>query len=242
MTNLVIDAGNTLTKVAFFENNTLSHLHTAPLVIRKELEPMMKEYKPGRAIISDVSDKTSAFSGWLEEKLPVLHMDADTPSPLHMEYQSPGTLGSDRLAAAVYGASLYPHNNTLTIQAGTCITYEFVTREKTYMGGAISPGLDMRFHALHTFTAKLPLVKKEKINFLTGKNTQASVLSGVINGCSAEIDGIIDQYKAIYPDLMVMIGGGDAFFFDKTLKNRIFALQNLVLRGLNLILEHNHTC
>ncbi len=242
MINLVIDAGNTLTKVAFFENNILTHLHAAPHVTQKELEPLLEEFKPSRMIISDVSEKTNAFSGWLEETFPVLHMNAGTPSPLCIKYQSPGTLGSDRLAAAVFGASLYPQNNTLTIQAGTCLTYEFVNQAQEYIGGAISPGLDMRFRALHTLTAKLPLIKKEKINFLTGKNTQASVLSGVINGCSAEIDGIIDQYKAIYPDLMVIMGGGDAFFFDKTLKNRIFAVQNLVLRGLNLILEHNHKC
>ncbi len=240
--NLVIDAGNTLTKVAFFENDIIRHLHSAAQITHDELEQMILKYAPSRGIISDVSGKTTSVAPWLGETIPVLHMNQETPSPLQLKYQSPGTLGSDRLAAAVYGSSLYPQKDTLTIQAGTCITYEFVNQTGEYLGGSISPGLDMRFHAMHTFTAKLPLVKKEKISFLTGTTTQESVLSGVINGCNAEIDGIIDQYKAIFPDLMVIMGGGDTFFFDKTLKNRIFAVQNLVLRGLNIILEYNHKC
>lgn len=240
--NLVIDAGNTLTKVAFFENDIIRHLHSAPQVSLEEYEQLIVKFSPHRVIISDVSDKTNLVAHWLEESLPVLRMNAETLTPVKMKYQSPLTLGSDRLAAAVYGFSLYCGKNTLTIQTGTCITYEFVNKNGEYLGGSISPGLDMRFHAMHTFTAKLPLVKKEKINFLTGTTTQESVLSGVVNGCIAEIDGIIDQYKANFPDLMVIMGGGDTFFFDKTLKNRIFAVQNLVLRGLNLILEHNHKC
>jgi type III pantothenate kinase len=135
---------------------------------------------------------------------------------------------------------MFPDNNVLIIQTGTCITYEFVSGEGEYSGGSISPGIDMRLKSMNTFTAKLPLVKKQEIDYLIGKTTKESILSGVINGCIAEIDGIIDQYRKKFSELKVVAGGGDIFFFDKKLKNRIFATENLVLKGLNEILKFNN--
>jgi type III pantothenate kinase len=237
--NLVIDAGNTLTKLAVFESNEIIGLWKGPKVDWGVIESFQTRYSIDAIIVSDVTGALSNFEDRLAGKEKFIRMTPHIPTPLTIKYESVDTLGTDRIAAAVYSWAQFPGVSTLTIQAGTCITYEITNNKSEYLGGSISPGLDMRLNALHTFTAKLPLVKKEKIYFLTGKTTHESILSGIINGCSAEIDGIIDQYKEIFPDLMVVFGGGDIFFFDKRLKNRIFATANLVLKGLNIILEHN---
>lgn len=237
--NLVIDAGNTLIKLAVFDDNEIIDEWKGQDVDWDVINSFQNQYTIDAIIVSDVSGALHDLSERMESKVRVIRMTTDLPTPLTLNYKSIETLGTDRLAAAVYSWSLFPGASTLTIQAGTCITYEITNNQSEYLGGSISPGLDMRLKALHTFTAKLPLVKKEEIEFLTGKSTHESILSGVINGCSAEIDGIIDQYKKIFPDLMVVFGGGDTFFFDKRLKNRIFATANLVLKGLNIILEHN---
>ncbi len=237
---LVIDAGNTLTKAAIFNGDEVVVFEQSARIAAESVLTWCSEYSISRAIISDVAGSGDDISRELSTGISVLNMNAQTPTPLQMDYETPQTLGPDRLAAAVLGHSLFPQNHVLVIQTGTCITFEFITPDGSYKGGAISPGLDLRLKAMNTFTAKLPLVKKKEIHFLTGKNTEESILSGVMNGCIAEIDGIIDQYKHRYPDLMVVLGGGDAIYFDKKLKNRIFATENLVLRGLNEVLKFNH--
>jgi type III pantothenate kinase len=237
--NLVIDAGNTLTKLAVFEKNSLIELWKGTKVDLNIIKSFQTRYPVDAIIVSDVTGAFHDLENLLETTSEFFWMTPDIPTPLTIKYESIETLGTDRLAAAVASWSLFPDASTLTIQAGTCITYEITNNQSEYLGGSISPGLDMRLKALHTFTAKLPLVKKEEIGYFTGKTTQEAILAGVINGCSAEIDGIIDHYKIIFPDLMVVFGGGDTFFFDKRLKNRIFATANLVLKGLNIILEHN---
>ncbi len=158
--NLVIDAGNTLTKLAFFENQDIKHFHKGPQIAWQELIPLLDKYRVKSVIISDVASHTDAIAAELQKRYPVLLMTSQTPCSLSIHYNSIETLGTDRLAAAVLGSSLFPGRNTLTIQAGTCITYEFVNQKGEYHGGSISPGIDMRFLAMHTFTAKLPLVKK----------------------------------------------------------------------------------
>ncbi len=237
--NLVIDAGNTLIKAAVFDKNEIIELWKGEKIDQGIIESLVLPYPIDGILVSDVSGGTAPIKFFLEKTGSPIWMNAQTPVPIVIDYKSPDTLGPDRIAAAVYASDAFAGKNTLAIQAGTCITYELTTSSGVYEGGGISPGLDMRLQAMHTFTAKLPLVKKEQINFLYGKSTNESILSGVINGCTAEIDGIIDRYKLIFPDLMVVLGGGDIFFFDKTLKNRIFATANLVLKGLNIILEHN---
>jgi type III pantothenate kinase len=237
--NLVIDSGNTLVKAAVFSNGEIVELWSGKTPVQEVFRDLYRKHAFTHTIISDVSGACSELIPFLEEMSVVILMTPQTPTPLMMRYGSPETLGTDRLAAAVCSADLFPGYPTLTIQAGTCITCEFTSDKKEYIGGSISPGIDMRFQALNTFTARLPLMQKEEINYLTGNNTKESLLSGVMNGCIAETDGIIDQYKNKYPDVKVIMSGGDIFFFDKQLKNRIFATANLVLKGLNLILEHN---
>jgi type III pantothenate kinase len=237
--NLVIDIGNTLAKLAIFDEDNIVDQLKVKKFDWEIIETYCLKHTLEGIIVSDVAGQMDNYCERLKEYGTLIVMNTLTPTPLHIKYKSIDTLGTDRIAASVFGSSLFKDTNTLIIQAGTCITYDLVTAKKEYLGGGISPGLDMRFEAMHTFTSKLPLVKKEKIDFLIGNSTQNSILSGVINGCAAEIDGIIDKYEEIFTDLTVVLGGGDTFFFDKTLKNRIFASANLVLNGLNIILEHN---
>jgi type III pantothenate kinase len=148
-------------------------------------------------------------------------------------------LGSDRISAAVGGYYLYPNKNVLVIDAGTCIKYNFTNSNNQYLGGGISPGIEMRFKALQKFTDKLPLIEIDlNFNSLIGASTQSSILSGVLNGTISEIDGIINLYKLQFPDLICILTGGDSQYLANRLKNSIFTHQNLVLKGLNNILNY----
>jgi type III pantothenate kinase len=160
------------------------------------------------------------------------------PLPITIQYDTPHTLGVDRIAGACGAKQLFPDVHTLVIDAGTCVTYDFTDSQGIYYGGGISPGLRMRFEALHTFTAKLPLVEPGQAP-LIGTNTETSIQSGVVNGMLAEMDGIIRQYQEKYPLLQVILCGGDGSFFENRLKASIFASPDLVLIGLNSVLIHN---
>ncbi|MEI6900275.1 MAG: type III pantothenate kinase, partial [Bacteroidota bacterium] len=175
----------------------------------------------------------------LQEKFHFIELDEKTPIPLKNRYQTPATLGKDRLAAAVGGHSLFPGHDVLVINAGTCVTYDVVTREGEYLGGAISPGMVMRFRALHTFTGKLPLLDFTEEPDFPGNTTEKSIISGVINGMIAEMEAIATGLGVKYPDLQVILSGGDLNYFDKRLKISIFALPNIVVYGLYQILKLN---
>jgi type III pantothenate kinase len=176
---------------------------------------------------------------FLQQHLNVRMLDHQTPLPLTNNYRTPETLGKDRLACAAGAAFLFPKKDVLVIDAGTCIKYEFVSHRGIYEGGAISPGLEMRFNALHTFTDKLPLLHPATEAPLIGNDTRDAILSGIMKGTLLEIRGFIKEYEILFPELQLIITGGDASFFDKQLKNSIFADPFLVLRGLNFILRHN---
>jgi type III pantothenate kinase len=139
----------------------------------------------------------------------------------------------------VGGQSFFPGRNVLVISTGTCITYDFINNRKEYLGGAISPGMEMRFRALHTFTGRLPLISVKDTHELIGNNTAKAILSGVVNGMIGEIEHVAGQYLHLYPDLKVILSGGDLNYFDKRLKISIFAFPNIVLHGLYQILEFN---
>jgi type III pantothenate kinase len=176
----------------------------------------------------------------LNKQTQLLVFTNETPIPIKNMYESAQTLGSDRLAAAIGGYTLFPNQHVLVIDVGTCIKYNFTTNKNEYIGGGISPGLKMRLKALTTFTSRLPLVEiDENFDTLIGKNTNDSILSGVIMGCIAEMEGIIERYQLLYPDMKIILTGGDTNFFEKRLKKPIFADQNLILKGLNEILEYN---
>ncbi len=238
---LVIDRGNTNIKIGIgtvqgfaevFLYQNLQHLHS-----------ILEKYKIIACLISSVAKEEDSFqelSQSLQEEYPVTIYNPSLSIPLKNEYGAP-TLGADRIAGAVAANLLFPQNNVLVIDAGTCINYEFVTKDQRYLGGAISPGLCMRLQAMHVFTGKLPLVQKiEEWPSLIGNNTENSLLSGAVNGMNYELDGFIDSYLAQYEDLIVILTGGDGAFFANTLKNKNFVAPNLVLMGLLYILNFNN--
>ena len=232
---LVIDQGNSFVKIAFFKGKTL---------IKKEIFSDIKQVEPlldtcQSIIFSSVFQST--LPAFLQHAKSVIHFSNQTSLPISHVYKSPQTLGVDRLAAVVGATVLFPNQNVLTIDAGTCITYDFINDKACYLGGSISPGVQIRYKSLHHFTAKLPLLSTAKKPELIGEDTQKAIHSGVINGLIGEIDGIIDRYKNSYHDLKVLLTGGDVNIFDKELKNSIFASPDLVLIGLNEILDYNET-
>lgn len=237
---LVIDIGNTRIKTAVFEKKELiAHFvfDSSEDLFKSDL---FNTYTLKRAIVCSVVNEMETMMAQLKDRVEVLLFTAQTPVPLKNSYQSVNTLGSDRLAAAVGGNSVMPATDILVIDAGTCIKYNFVNSQNEYLGGGISPGLKMRFKALHTFTARLPLLEPDMdFSALVGTNTRDSILSGAELGAVAEVEGFIGQYLLKYPNLKVFITGGDMNFFEKRLKNTIFADQHLILKGLNAILNYN---
>jgi type III pantothenate kinase len=184
------------------------------------------------------SNKLELF---LAQKFRFVMLGSKTQLPFKNLYATPETLGNDRVAAVAGAQSLFPGRDVLVIDAGTSITYDLLTAKGEYRGGGISPGLQMRFDALHTLTSKLPLIKaeREKEIILIGNSTKTAILSGIQNGVLQEVDGIIECYKADFPGIKTLICGGDNKYFDKYLKNNIFAAPNLVLQGLMKILQFN---
>lgn len=239
--NLVIDAGNTLIKVAVFEKERMIFQEIVDenvLMIR--LKEICDSY-PGIkwAMVASVRKLEAKTLSVLAVFSKVFRLDQNTQAPFKNSYATPSTLGVDRIALAT--AAFY-HNakgNTLVIDAGTCLTYDMVNDYGEYLGGAISPGLNMRYKALNQQTAKLPLLEQADLLDFIGNSTDSSIHSGVINGICREIDGVIDQYKSRFADLTVILTGGDAEFLSKRLKNTIFAHSNFLLEGLNYLLEYN---
>jgi type III pantothenate kinase len=237
--NLTIDVGNNQTKIGVFEGDKIIQFQNyAPLTI-EDVKELFQTYKIENAIIADVAFYDAGIDAFLRSNTRFIKLSHETKLPVTLQYLTPETLGRDRIATAAAAVDLFPGNNCLVIDAGTSITYDIITAEKEFLGGGISPGISMRFKALHNFTARLPLLKKEPINYLIGKNTEQSILSGVINGTVGEMNFIIDSYHQKYPDLQVLLTGGDAPFFETRLNYKIFAVPNLVLRGLNKILQYN---
>jgi len=192
---LIIDLGNTFQKLAVFSGEDMLLMESPEQVTIKLLLSVFKRFTINSAIISSVINHDKEFKSAVKSRCRSLILDHNTPLPLVNKYDSPETLGKDRLAAAVAGNQLFPNQNVLVIDAGTCIKYDFINAQAEYLGGAISPGLQMRFNALHTFTEKLPLIELTEFKSLVGKNTTDSLLSGVINGTLSEIEGVIDRYS-----------------------------------------------
>jgi type III pantothenate kinase len=230
--NLVIDSGNSNTKIGYFQSGTMSEMKVIP---NKEFST---DYisKSDHIIISTVSDID--FSAILDQSH-VLKLNAETALPFSIQYSTPQTLGTDRIAAVAGAYSKFPEQNCLVINAGTCITTDFIDHCGVYQGGSISPGIQMRYKALNQQTAKLPLINTMDLPPLTGQSTHDAISSGVLYGALAEAEGIIATYTKNHPDCKIIITGGDYFFFETNIKATIFAVPELVLIGLNSILEHN---
>ena len=191
-------------------------------------------------LICKMPEKNIELINYLESTFDFfIDLNEYTNIPIKNLYDSKSTLGKDRLAAVIGANNFYPKSNVLVIDMGTAITFDFINKKDQYLGGSISPGLEMRFSALNHFTGKLPLLKKNEKFSLIGSNTESAIISGVQNGIIFEIDSYINNIKKEYEDLKTILTGGDAIFFDKKLKNTIFVDLNLNFIGLNTILEYN---
>lgn len=239
--NLIVDIGNTFTKIALFDKAVMVGFerHKSNTAELKEVIQRTAAISD-KAIVSSVGKliDESLFGGHCFDKL--IKFTNKTPVPLKNAYNTPETLGSDRLAAAVGGWKHFPGRNILTIDAGTAITFDFTSADGTYQGGSISPGIRLRYRALNQFTERLPLLEPEIDALLIGTDTNSSIHSGVMLGIAAETEGIINMYNEQYEDVVIILTGGDYLFFDKQLKIKKFALPNLILEGLEAILEYNN--
>lgn len=239
--NLVIDIGNTRTKFSVFNRGEILISVPVDEFLPEHIEILKKEHPSlNQVILSSVKEYPEALKTALQNRFDhFIELDTNTPLPIKNGYKTKETLGKDRIAAVVGAFDLYPGTNVLVIDAGTAITYDFIDENSQYWGGNISPGLEMRFAALHHFTGKLPLEQPAKFNHLFGTSTREAILAGVQNGIIYEVDKTIDNFKENYRNLKVIITGGNTDFFDRKLKNSFFAHFNLVPMGLNRILEFN---
>jgi len=238
--NLIIDIGNTRIKIAVFDGGELIHneIFTGKNFLKGTLK-IIEKYQCKNAIISSVGAIKKNDLSQLKSEIRLFILNSETKTPFENKYSTPKTLGVDRLALVSSAVSSFPNKNVLIIDAGTCITYDFVNNEGCYLGGAISPGVSMRYRALNNFTEKLPLLEPSNNFNLIGDSTESSIHSGVVFGVINEIDSAIFQYKEKNEDLTVVLTGGDVNFLSNKLKNSIFANPNFLLQGLNTILTYN---
>ncbi|WP_290698147.1 type III pantothenate kinase [Lacinutrix sp.] len=239
--NLIIDIGNTYTKLAVFKNNKLlDKVRVETIKCEIEIKKLHKSHKHIKSVIVSLVGKLdNKIFNFLEEEFKLHILTHHSKLPFKNLYSTPKTLGIDRIALVCASVAQFPDNNVLIIDAGTCITFDFVNTKNQYLGGAISPGVRMRYKALHNQTANLPLLETEVPEIFIGDATANSMHSGVVNGVLNEIDGCIAQYKEKYQDLTVILTGGDAKMLSKQLKSSIFANSNFLLEGLNFILIYN---
>ena len=238
--NLVADIGNTLVKIGLFDNDRLIKSFSYHAISQKTITELHSKYgELHNAIISDVTGRRKKFESIFKKIPGIIFLNSKTRLPFINKYKTPDTLGTDRLSLVAGAMKYFRGKNVLVVSAGTCVTYDFINRKKEYTGGSISPGMRMRLAALNHFTSRLPLVKLKDIQKISGSTTADSILIGVVNGMTYEIDGFISDYKKKYSDIHVILTGGDTFFFVKRLKNSIFAAPELTLTGLNEILKHN---
>ena len=238
--NLIIDQGNTTTKVALFCQDKLEYVMTVVKPDKRLVDTLLDKYRVTSCIYSSVVDVSFCFLDYLQERISrFCFLDADTPIPVKIEYGTPTTLGRDRIAGVVGAFYEKPDCDILIIDAGTAITYDLLLKRGVFIGGNIAPGIRMRLKALNHFTGKLPLIEKVGDFSLMGTDTETAIRAGVIQGVLFEMEGYIRELKVIYPDLLVFLTGGDAFLLAERLKTPIFVDKNIVLKGLNRILYYN---
>ena len=244
-TTLCFDFGNTRLKCGLFKNDQLTDLLILNDDTNDTIEELLKKYTPVKTILSSVIDHNAGIEKILSDKTLFHKVNSQTILPFTTPVSKPETIGADRLALAAAAVHFFKGKNNLVIGLGSCITYNFINKYNSFLGGSISPGMEMRFKSLHAYTAKLPFVHADsKVtgwNFpLIGYDTHTNILSGVLLGLAVEIDGIIDQYDKKYSNFNVVLTGGDALYFAHHLKNKIFADPDLIFKGLYAISEINH--
>ena len=239
--NLIIDIGNTATKLAVFQSDKIIEVRTVRTKeMVSEVGVLIQKFpKIEQGVLSSVASLGTSDINSLLKLLPLKVLEATFRMPFKNRYETPLSLGVDRLALMAAAVKYHPNTNVLVIDAGSCITYDFMDVDQNYLGGAISPGVEMRYKSLKKFTSNLPLLKKTIPSHHVGSSTEASIHSGIINGVLQEIEGTIKEYQNNYSDLTVILTGGDADFLCKQFKISIFANSNFLLEGLNFLLEFN---
>ena len=246
MANLVIDIGNTLTKIAVFGQDELLQAGHFTAVDAGTLLKLIDQYQVDKAIVSSVKKEIESWRSALEGKVDLEYFNVEMTAGIRNLYKTPQTLGLDRLAAVIGAKKLYPGKGSLVIDAGTAITYDGIDADGNYFGGSISPGLNMRYKALNYYTGGLPLISADdQFDTGYGDDTTTAIRSGVQNGIKYELTGFIESYRQNEPELNIILTGGDSIFFDTLLKNSIFApyIKNepyLVLKGLNAAIQNNN--
>jgi type III pantothenate kinase len=237
---LTIDVGNTRIKGAVFEcDNTLEYCIFSKDEIQKNIEIILKKYKKiTHLVVASVGNVEKQLFLHFEKMVEVWFVSHEDSFPFVNNYATPKTLGIDRMVLAAGATLQFKSQNRLIIDAGTCVTYDFVDQNDVYLGGAISPGLRLRYEALHHYTEKLPLLNVTDPNHFIGESTAESIHSGIVNGLVHEINGFVDEYSAQYSNFIIILTGGDTEFLAKRLKNTIFANSNFLLESLNQLFQY----
>jgi type III pantothenate kinase len=236
---ICLDFGNTRQKLAFFEGDVLKEVVVLQENVTTHLKEILQQYQPQHSILSSVINHDSAVEDLLQEATQYHRLSHLSNLPFTIPVGKPETMGADRIAIAAAAVFLFPRQNNMAIGLGTCITYNFINQEGEFMGGSISPGMEMRFQAMHQFTAKLPLVKAHWNVPLIGYDTATNLQSGVVLGMAKEMDGIIAAYEEKFGNFNALLTGGDTHLFGPHLKNKIFADPHLIFKGLYAISQYN---
>lgn len=235
---LAVDAGNSRVKVGLFTDN---QAHPESVHVFKNAKTKLREFLLQHQKEALIFSSVSGLA--MEEVVPAelskkVKLDHLTPLPFVSQYASQETLGTDRMANAAALSTLYKGKKAICIDSGTCLKFDYVDEKGHYHGGSIAPGLNMRMKAMHEFTGRLPLFEVEKNTPLTGQSTRESMLAGGVTGFKAEVREMVNLYRQQYPELTIVITGGDMWFLQDALKNNIFAEKDFTLIGLNSILMH----
>lgn len=238
--NLILDVGNSLVKCALFQKGEILEKHTFSSDGGElDIDKLILKHSPKNAIWCGVADTQTALKSNLAQKVPTVEVNYRMKLPFQNLYKTPTTLGHDRIALVSGAALLFPHSAVLVVDAGSCVTFDFIDEKGQYFGGSISPGLNMRYKALGHFTDKLPTLTPEHFNNFTGSNTREAIHAGVYRGFLYEIQARINQYVTENEFLTIILTGGDLDYLRIETKNRIFANPNFLLESLNVLLDYN---
>ena len=239
-TTLCFDFGNTRLKCAVFVDGNISEVLVLENDSDETIQDLISRFNPEKSILSSVIDHNQNMEALLAQYTKFHKLNHTSRIPFATPVGKPETIGADRLALCAAAVHLFPGCNNLVIGLGSAITYNFINKYHEFLGGGISPGMEMRFKSLQTFTAKLPLIKKDWNFPLVGYDTRTNILSGVLLGMAKEIDGTIDAYAERYGNFNVLLTGGDTLHFVSHIKNKIFADPELLFKGLYAIGENNY--
>ncbi len=239
LTTLCFDFGNTRLKYAVFAAAELKAVHVLKDDQEETIKVLLEKYKPGKTILSSVIDHNPALENLLSGETRFHKLNHHSRVPVTTPVGKPETIGADRLALVVAASHFYPEVNNLVIGLGSAVTYNYINRFRQFVGGSISPGMEMRFKSLELFTARLPLIEPHWNFPLLGYDTKTNIQSGVIIGMAKELDGIIEAYEERYENLNVLMTGGDVHYFMPFLKKKINTDPDLIFKGLYIISEFN---